>query len=709
MCWSIATITDFKKNIKTIIKKGPKGVWAALKKKNKNRCKRRWTLRGINISDKEFRSFFNNEERDKSDFIIILKEKIQSRFIIDSSKRGEYIDIFKEINPGGYDKAATEADNICRHIFSLLGSGPVDLGKKINWHLDFKSGYEWEAHYFKDFTYKNFKMNVDIKVPLELSRFQHLTTLGKAYWLTENEKYSKEFISQINEWTANNPVGIGVNWFCPMDAALRAVNWIWGYYFFKDSECLMEEFLAKFYKNLYLHGRHIMGNIEYGAKGKTNHYIADLVGLLYVGLFFQDSQEAKKWYDFAREELLEELRDQVYEDGMNHEASTAYHRFVVELFCSAAVLCRAIGDNWPREAWEKIHKMFRFAKGIIKPDGTIPQLGDNDSGRIHKLQYLENELGLTYLFPLAATLFDDSSFKMKGIEFSEEALWLLGPEAFEKYKNMEEGTSLERLPSISFLDGGIYVLRDNINYCMVSAGPNGQKGNGGHSHNDKLSFELNIDGMDIIVDPGTFIYTGDYKKRNLFRSTKYHNTVVLDDNEINPFDELKLFQLLEKNRCMVERFAEDENQIVFCGSHHAYGTTYTREITYYKKERTWVIEDRFSETDTTAHNITLYLHFAPGIYLRPVEIDNGKWQEPGKKGLIHADIEEIPCREFFSFGTGKKSFRLHICSSLDIEAEISPSWVSPGYGVKEKAQQLEIRVVSSLPVRFISIIYPLQM
>ncbi len=690
--------------------KGPAVVWTFIGEKYRDSRQKRLTLKGINLSNREFFGFFNanaNNYRGQN-----IKELIGSltgnkhfSFIIDHKKKGEYLKVLKRINPSAYEKTMAEADKICRHIFDLLGSGPVHLGEQINWHIDFKTGHRWPARYFKDITYKDYTSNADIKVPLELSRFQHLTTLGKAYWFSDDEKYAREFVVQLSDWIDKNPPGLGVNWSCTMDAALRAVNWLWGYHFFKDSNGLAGEFLVKFYKSLFLHGRHIMGNLEYAARGKTNHYIADLVGLLYVGLFFRDSEEAKNWYDFARQAILEELRDQVYDDGMNHEASTAYHRFVLELFYSAAVLCRSNHDDWPPEAWEKIHKMFRFLKGIVKPNARIPQIGDNDSGRVHKLQYLENELDITYLFPLAAVLFDDPSFKIKGSEFSEETLWLLGPGVFKKYENMKEGIALESLQSISFPDGGIYVLRDNKNYCVVSAGPNGQKGNGGHSHNDKLSFELNIDGIDLIVDPGTYIYTGNYKERNLFRSTKYHNTLVLDDHEINPFDEFKLFQLLEKNTCMVQDFNEDNERIVFCGSHQAFGTLYTRQIEYLKKEKAWLIKDLFPETDNQSHLFSLYFHFARGIDIR-----KSQWVErQDAASLLGHDstLQNVTGWVIQAHRQETRAFRLLAAAAVPITGKIELAWVSPRYGVKEEAHLLEVKAVSTLPVRFLSVIHPI--
>ncbi len=47
----------------------------------------------------------------------------------------------------------------------------------------------------------------DVKVPWELSRCQHFTTLGQAYWLTGDERYAREFVDEVSDWIARNPVG----------------------------------------------------------------------------------------------------------------------------------------------------------------------------------------------------------------------------------------------------------------------------------------------------------------------------------------------------------------------------------------------------------------------------------------------------------------------------------------------------------------------
>ena len=113
-------------------------------------------------------------------------------------------------------------------------------------------------------------------------------------------------------------------------------------------------------------------------------------------------------------------------------------------------------------------------------------------------------------------------------------------------------------------------MRDNMNYCLISCGPNGENGEGGHCHNDKLSFELCIDGEDVVVDPGTYMYTSDPENRNKFRSTACHNTIMIDGEEQNPIRLDKLFQLKDKTRAKCIKWEIGENADVFEGCHYGY-------------------------------------------------------------------------------------------------------------------------------------------
>ena len=80
------------------------------------------------------------------------------------------------------------AEEICQGRYPFLGYGTVGLGLPPAWNIDFISGLDWPS------TPSDNPRSIrhdgsDVKVPYELSRLQFLTVLGKAYFLTRDEKY----------------------------------------------------------------------------------------------------------------------------------------------------------------------------------------------------------------------------------------------------------------------------------------------------------------------------------------------------------------------------------------------------------------------------------------------------------------------------------------------------------------------------------------
>jgi hypothetical protein len=519
--------------------------------------------------------------------------------------------------------------------------------------------------FYKDITYKNFDLRADIKIPLELSRFQHFTTLGKAFWITGDDKYAKEYILQVEDWIEKNPVKCGVNWFCAMDVAIRAVNWIWGFYFMRRSPEVSDQFIQKLIVSLAQHGRHIYNNLEKSENGSTNHFIADLVGLIYISVFLKGFDKSPTWYEHAKNEIIHEIELQVLPDGMDYEASTCYHRMVLEMFLSSALLCRINNDTWPENALRKIHDMFLFLRSVVKPNGKIPQVGDNDSGRIHKLQHLEDELDVSYLFPIAAVLFRDSRFKFPESPFSEESLWLLGPSVAAEYDRLDPGVGILDFGSFSFPDAGLYVLRNPSVYCMVSCGQNRM---GGHAHNDKLGFELNILKEDFVTDPGTYIYSGNKEMRNFFRSSVNHSVVRINNAEINEIDESLLFRLKDNASARGSITVASDGSVIFKGSHSGYlkrfGVIHYRE--FLLELNSLSIKDIFDMNQERELELLHILIFAPTVAIIPV---TARDEFPGNRHIE------------FDLQAKKKFVKLALNSTVPMETEICDTFYSPGYGV----------------------------
>ena len=244
--------------------------------------------------------------------------------------------------------------------------------------------------------------------------------------------------------------------------------------------------------------------------------------------------------------------------------------------------------------------MFEAVLYLLKPSGKMPQLGDNDSGRLHV--FTEREvLDMRYLLTLGAIFFKEPNFKVREFGFCEEALWLFGGNGSEMWQALQERT-LADVPSIAFPDAGWYIMRNNRDYMIVSCGPNGQKGNGGHAHNDKLGFELCLDGRDMVIDPGTYLYTREPEMRNLFRSTGFHSTVSIDGTEQNETTTGNsfLFLLPDIARAKVTTWETGDTD-VFLGEHLGYQrlpqpVVHRREIRFFKTRREWEIVDSFLGT-----------------------------------------------------------------------------------------------------------------
>src|SRR5215831_8994465 len=190
-----------------------------------------------------------------------IRNRQTPRFFLDHDP-AFYRAAVREHFPEAEPKTVAAADQIKHRTFDLLGSGPKDL-TMLPWNVDFKSGYSWNAEtHCREIRYGN-QPGVDVKVPWELSRFQHGIVLGQAYWLTSNDEYAEEFKLQFLDWIARNPCRYGVNWACTMDVGIRAVNWIWAFYFFRGSRVVDSQFIEAFLKNLYLHASFIRSNLEY--------------------------------------------------------------------------------------------------------------------------------------------------------------------------------------------------------------------------------------------------------------------------------------------------------------------------------------------------------------------------------------------------------------------------------------------------------------
>lgn len=480
----------------------------------------------------------------------------------------------------------------------------------IDWQKDFKSGCRWSAKtWYLDLKYGD-KIGVDIKVPWELSRLQHLTRIAIFYSnkKTKNDCLINEYKNQLMDFIAQNPPLKGVNWRCTMDVGIRTANMALSYSIMKSSGAEFDSFFEKlFAASIYSHCNFIYKNLEWSATCRSNHYLSDICGLLFGAALLSDCPKKRKWLRFARKEIENELFLQFNEDGSNFEASVAYHRLSAELITYSVALINKLSadglvEKLPQKSFDRIYRIGKFSYDTLLPDGTLYQCGDNDSGRFFNItpigefttvkdikkkylnlsnyncldddeEYFDETVNCVDGLLCAVNQLIGSDFLVtrpvclegavvnaicptkSAFSFSET------PEQRSEFKNADslysyeyksikeiplENISIKGLRRVVYPNFGLTIFRSKDLFFAICWSQNGQNGNAGHTHNDKLSFELWLNNTPVFRDPGTFVYTALPDERNRFRSVTSHSALITKDEQ-NKY--LTMFSMEDDARC----------------------------------------------------------------------------------------------------------------------------------------------------------------
>lgn len=582
---------------------------------------------------------------------------------------------------GRWLEARLPAGNLpeARRIWALVDPGYVP----IDWQLDFKSGFRWsETTWSADVPYGHLP-GVDVKVPWELARMQHLPQLALAFALAggegaaghgfrPSEEYLREFRNQVLDFVATNPPRFGVHWRSSMDVGIRAANLLAARDLFVAAGARFDAaFEAVFRRSLLEHGRHVVRHFGWSDQPRANHYLSHVVGLLWVAAYLPRTPETDAWLAFAVQELVAEVPRQFNPDGSNFEGSTGYHRLVGEMvvYSTALVLGlpeekrRALAEYdhrrvrsrprvrpaplplhpreggdptpFPAEYLERLERIADFTVHVTKADGRVAQVGDNDSGRFFRLlpafvrttageararyAHLDGYAGLPddapywdeqpldhrHLVSAASGLLGGAELDALGGDDFEarvvaglargarlaargdgrpraeavrvaarEGMLPAGPARRHEKRFRFEGPDLRSgLRLAAYPDFGLFLFRSERLFLAVRCGSIGQEGNGGHAHNDQLSLELAVDGVDVLADPGSFLYTALPELRDRYRSDRAHHGFVSPARESSGLH-AGLFTLAGDPRARCLRFDEGG----FVGMHTGFGAPVVRRV-----------------------------------------------------------------------------------------------------------------------------------
>ncbi len=177
-----------------------------------------------------------------------------------------------------------------------------------------------------------------------------------------------------------------------------------------------------------------------------------------------------------------------------------------------------------------------------------------------------------------------------------------------------------------------------------------------------------MNGVDLITDSGSFVYSESREWRNLFRSTVSHSTPMIDGAEQNRFvSDDELFALHDDATPEVRQWRTGADVDVFIGLHTGYQrlskpVTPVRTIALDKLTHGLLIADRFEGEGS--HDAFIPYHFAPGFAVSPDK--DQQWR----------------------VASSEAAFIVYVLEAGDWTAEVGEGWVSPSYGLKEARQKL---------------------
>ena len=530
-----------------------------------------------------------------------------------------------------------------RHIERLLSGGVTVFGHPWQWEPDGDcwhkapdTGKQWPRDFFARLPIAEGNSSGDIRIAWEPSRLQHLVTLGLLAQKADpgiRERAVALCEAQLCSWNAANPFLTGIHYVSLMECALRLLAVCYATDLIRPWIQAPEQVWTALLALVFNHAELIRKRLP--VHGSTSHEtLAAAAALVHAGTLFHELEPAERWSALGLYLLEQETPRHISHDGGSIEQGFGYLQFSTDLHG----LVVALLDHRQAPVPDKIRRAFDRSRDFLDEfrsvsDGSLPRIGDGDDG---------SALSPYLCFPGTA-------------------------------KKRRAGLATFHLSGYSIIRG-----RD-AQQAIFDHGPLGMGPSYAHGHADALSFLFYVGSREVLIDPGTYTYTGDGQWRAYFRGTRAHNTVTVDGAD-QAVQEGPLSWSQPFDTHLVYKDETPEGKITVIARHYGYkdrfGVTHLRGVSY-EPPGSWIIWDWL--TGSGIHHLELNWHLG----CRPVPVDGG----------YRLDDAEVPV--FLTVEGGRSSLR---------EGATKPvgGWCSKRYGVKEPISTLRVDYTGPLPHEFMT-------
>jgi hypothetical protein len=527
---------------------------------------------------------------------------------------------------------------------------------------------EYETNHTLISRFSSLIPHTDIKFLWEPARFGWALALGRAYHLTQNEKYAEAFWKHFESFIQANPANLGPHWMNGQEVAIRLMSLVWCTHVFADTQLATRN--SQLVASISQHASRIPPTLVYARSQNNNHLIIEAAALYTAGLFLDNPNWRKlgwKWLNWS-------FQNQIGGYGEYIQHSTNYHRVMLQTALWINLIKR---DVFPVKTSQAIGRSAHWLFSLLDNEsGLTPNLGAND-GALN--------------FPLSSAAFEDyrptvqaaaRAFLRTSLPsgaWDELSLWL-GLKAAAR----EADASAYLTDNLRGQNSWAYLRASHFKSRL--------------SHIDQLSLDLWWRGLNITQDAGTYLYNAQPPWDNPLVTTRVHNTVTVDGRD--QMTRAGRFLVLDWASAYSKNLIEaDENILGRVRAHHrGYGNIkHERTVTVYRDEH-WLIEDKLTSSRRIPHAYRLHW-LLPDYEWKLEETGSAvslKLHSP--YGWIYLSIHHATRNAQQSLSFVRASELIH--GQRNVQSY--EGWVSRNYGQKSPALSLAFEVTSEFHTTFIT-------
>ncbi len=589
----------------------------------------------------------------------------------------------------GKDAVIAAADEVVAGKIRLFGGTPVSLD--LHPPLPLRHWTEYEPG-TRNGVFQ------DVKIIWEPARLGWAILLGRAYVLSKEERYAETFWKLLADFLGANPPYLGWNWVSAQEAALRLLAMAYCWSVFAGSECSSDERAGMLALAAAQHARRIPPTMVYGRSQNNNHLLSEAAGLFTAGLLLPEHPMADDWRETGWRWFERGIAAQISEEGVYSQHSANYHRLMLQLALWMDVLARASGRSFSPKSRERLGAATRWLIELMDyQSGSLPNLGPNDGAYILPFTMLAFEDYRPVIQSSAAAFLGSRITGQRTLGRDGALVWatVASNRSWRKTAGFFHEASVARSPIV-------LKSSDKKSWAYFRTA----RFNGRPGHADQLHLDLWWQGMNVAIDPGTYLYNAPPPWDNALAGSDVHNTVTVDGRD--QMQRVGRFLFLHRAQAsLLELKTESPEDQRVTAQHDGYrsmGLTHRRTVK--TSGGSWLVEDEIQQVQSRSKS---EIHTACLHWLLP----DWSWEIDEKGsifllrlvspcGQIRLLLQAIPAENAASPGVKVQIVRAGELIYGDGTVKPVWGWNSKYYNEKIPALSVRLSQSGACPLKFFS-------